>query len=542
MKYFASIIVAINICFVVYLPIKAAADAPPVEPLNSCFLNMGVGTNFDTDVMSEAQFESTTSPMASDAPDQAAVPDHRIFYGYLYPNYATCSLCILSDDGCNVTIDGNLVLKNFNKGQELSDLSHSLCKITPYNAVVGTPNIIQVDYSNIVYNGDFDIDGVTLMAYNGSAQVSQDPIAVVSIQDKLGTAHYSNAPIDPAAMSVTSGTTVSFRALNNTTSPSIWPTGVIPTWTISQPIGASLTSTPAATVGPSTASVTFTDPGEYKVTASYNSPLGNSQVTTTIEVIDTSTIDLSYTSLHAICTGGGKLTSESVHTGIVTVSALTNGVGIPNLTIGLDFSAALKLYCSTYPLMTIPTFANSTVTTDMNGNATTTITSGTAVLPAQYHCPISEAVLSLNGIIQPNANAAVQTNIPPISANAFYPGTATAVTDFNLGGDNIDLKGYINYTDGTSIMSHHASWHFRYFAKNPGANPLSNMDYLYDDILSGPETEDENGLTLYGEIFDRQNPVNPGDPYYANYESGTIPGYIYWYLNDDSVQLDDPTP
>ena len=534
MKLLVLFVMILNICLCAFIAQRAEAS----ESLSSCFMNLGQG---DYNAMySEAQFEAINYPRAQDAPAPGTVPDHRVFYGYLYPNASSCSLAVLSDDGVNVTLDGNLVLKNFNKGQMLPDLAHSLCPITPYTAVVGTPNVIQIDYSNIVYNGAFDIDGLTLLAYNGGAQVSPAPIAVVSIQDQLGAAHYTNAPVSTGTLTIPSGTSVSFRALNNSSSPINWPTGITPTWTISLTTGATLTSTPATSAGPSIANVNFTAPGSYQLTASYNS----SSVTTSITVIDPTSIVVSYTSLPAICAGGG---TESVHTGIVKVNATAGGIGVSNVTIGLDFDTPVKQYCQTTPNATLPTFGNITVTTDSNGNAQTTITSGSAVFPAPFHCPVAQAILTLNGIVQANSKTPIQVTAPVVTCKAYNTGTPIPVSDWDTDGFGIDLVGNITYTDAaqvsTNISSHTASWYFKFFDHDPaidGVTPQYDTNYKFDGVVSEVDPQDVDGYTLYGQISDVANEIseNGNGSYNAFFETGTTAGRIYWFMSDTSVIVD----
>lgn len=71
------------------------------------------------------------------------------------------TLAIHSDDGVDVTVDGNQVHGAFGKDQALEN-SGSSFKVLDIVLVGGEPTNISVKYSNTIYNGENDIDGCTL--------------------------------------------------------------------------------------------------------------------------------------------------------------------------------------------------------------------------------------------------------------------------------------------------------------------------------------------------------------------------------------------
>lgn len=74
---------------------------------------------------------------------------------------------VISDDGCDVTIDGVKAINRFRAPQHLPDPSQSVQRIPSSGGVKYGAAIhhIRVDYSNIIFNGQHqDIDGCTLVA------------------------------------------------------------------------------------------------------------------------------------------------------------------------------------------------------------------------------------------------------------------------------------------------------------------------------------------------------------------------------------------
>ena len=79
-------------------------------------------------------------------------------------------LALFSDDGCDVTLKGNVIHQRKRQGQHLPDLGNSF-HVLPVALVPGEPVQISIDYSNIIYVDDPkspgypDMDGATLFLY-----------------------------------------------------------------------------------------------------------------------------------------------------------------------------------------------------------------------------------------------------------------------------------------------------------------------------------------------------------------------------------------
>ena len=88
-------------------------------------------------------------------------------------------LAVFSDDGCNVTIKGNLIHQRAGQGQHLPSLGDSF-HLLPVVLTPGEPVDITVDYSNTIYDDDPessgypDIDGCTLFLYLIPAGIAVD--------------------------------------------------------------------------------------------------------------------------------------------------------------------------------------------------------------------------------------------------------------------------------------------------------------------------------------------------------------------------------
>jgi hypothetical protein len=87
------------------------------------------------------------------------------FSGTFTPTDSDKALVIFSDDGCRVTIDGVVVFDRFNKGQHLPNLEQSF-HLLPTFLRKGETVTIVVEYSNILYTGEGDMDGVTLFLFD----------------------------------------------------------------------------------------------------------------------------------------------------------------------------------------------------------------------------------------------------------------------------------------------------------------------------------------------------------------------------------------
>lgn len=134
------------------------------EPLSAVLVPMeGYGWN---DVEDEAWWEANTdTPQYSNA--NPNVPNYKTFegdYEALPGSGDTTRLAIFSDDGCRVTINGQVVHDRLNTGQALPDLSRSLYGL-PTVLQEGLTYHIKVEYSQTSYQGTTDIDGASLFVW-----------------------------------------------------------------------------------------------------------------------------------------------------------------------------------------------------------------------------------------------------------------------------------------------------------------------------------------------------------------------------------------
>ena len=169
------------------------------------------GSTWDT-VVTDATAESTPA-----AGNNGGTPiyhstklEESSFEGDFTADINMTSLAIFSDDGCDVTIDGVKVWAGKDQGQTLEVLSLSLHKL-PITLNPGQTYHIKIDYSNIYYTGDGDIDGVTLFTWADPLAVTVDLTGVDSETLTAGVegsgpikAKVDNAPQSTATCTVTS--------------------------------------------------------------------------------------------------------------------------------------------------------------------------------------------------------------------------------------------------------------------------------------------------------------------------------------------------
>ena len=173
---------------------------------------------------------------------------------------------------------------------------------------------------------------------------------------------------------------------------------------------------------------------------------------------------------------------------------------------------------------------------DNNGNASTTLTSGYAVLPTPMAGKVfssAAAILKVGNTIVAGSNKPLDIEAPSMSVDAYNTNTTDPVNDLYLFADGVDLYGNISFNN-TPIVSHSIVWKFRFFNHPPAANPLADNDFLFDGTGSSPADPANPGYTLYGSIYNESTP----DGYKAYYETGTQPGWMYWYMDDNNVQIE----
>lgn len=117
----------------------------------------------------QQQAEATLGPKYRNIPAQT--PFYAAFQGTFIPASNDTRLAMFSDDGCNVYLDGVLVLGNLDRGQHLPALDQSL-QFIDQELVAGQSYDVRIEYSNTIYGGNTDADGATLFAY--TYDVNQD--------------------------------------------------------------------------------------------------------------------------------------------------------------------------------------------------------------------------------------------------------------------------------------------------------------------------------------------------------------------------------
>jgi hypothetical protein len=134
---------------------------------------MSMGDASDGDIESEALEQTQNSPLY-----KSEQLEEKTFQGVFVPLSNDTKVAILSDDGAtvHVRLEGGQwpdqpLLARKGQGQHLPNLSASL-RVLDYTWVAGQRYEIKVEYSNTIYRGTFDIDGVTLFAYNGGGMSS----------------------------------------------------------------------------------------------------------------------------------------------------------------------------------------------------------------------------------------------------------------------------------------------------------------------------------------------------------------------------------
>ena len=106
----------------------------------------------------------------------SSTPDEEKTYQGTYKPEDNVKLAIFSDDGCTVTIDGAVVWSKKGSGQALPDINNSLRGLGSLRG--GQTYNIKVEYSNTVYTGQGDIDGVTLFVY----EAEKEPISSMTLK------------------------------------------------------------------------------------------------------------------------------------------------------------------------------------------------------------------------------------------------------------------------------------------------------------------------------------------------------------------------
>lgn len=140
---------------------QTAHDFGPVRPLSDVLENMEGAPWSAVRSLAQQQSAIAFGPNYRNFP--ATVPYYAAFEGDFIPASDDTRLAIFSDDGCDVTINGQRVFNRLDRTQGLSDLTKSLSPLN-YEFKAGQSYAIRIEYSNII-PVIVDADGATLFAY-----------------------------------------------------------------------------------------------------------------------------------------------------------------------------------------------------------------------------------------------------------------------------------------------------------------------------------------------------------------------------------------
>lgn len=161
-----------------------SADDPDTEPLSKILIDFG---NANKNIITTA---ATARSKDGDLEFKSVKKETRIFKGWFLSARNNPSMAVLSDDGVDVIIksvggEANTVLNRFGTGQHLADTEKSLHFLEPPALAMSEATLYEmtVRYSNTIYTGETDRDGVTLYAYDGGG----NELAIVLMgRNKLG--------------------------------------------------------------------------------------------------------------------------------------------------------------------------------------------------------------------------------------------------------------------------------------------------------------------------------------------------------------------
>jgi len=153
----------------------SAWAAPTNQPLHRILLDLDDAPFSEVKriakLQAEMAFNMDKGPLYKSSPaminnNPNVLSDEVIFEGRFHADSPNCRLAIFSDDGCDVWINGALILNNFKKGQHLPSLDQSL-HVLNFKFVPRQTYHIRIHYGNTIFTGRTDIDGCTLFAFAG---------------------------------------------------------------------------------------------------------------------------------------------------------------------------------------------------------------------------------------------------------------------------------------------------------------------------------------------------------------------------------------
>lgn len=265
------------------------------------------GSTWDTVVADAAAQSTPATPPGSSNPSPGGTPvyhstklEETTLEGDFTADANTTSLAIFSDDGCDVSIGPDVdhltnIWNRRDQAQALPDLLNSL-HVLPITLVAGSTYHIRVGYSNVIYTGDGDIDGVTLFTW------ANPPAAVVPFSLSVSPTTVT-LPVGGSGSTTVTVTGISGFADTVSLGAYDLPPGVTASFAPAS-VQATGTSTLAFTVSQSTT------PGSYSVTISGTYKGVHLTIPLTLNVTDF-TLSANPSTL-AIPPGGSRATTISM--------------------------------------------------------------------------------------------------------------------------------------------------------------------------------------------------------------------------------------
>jgi hypothetical protein len=174
-----------NIRFIILLAVATLsltinARAQTVSPLTDIIRDMENATL--ADVINEASLQANFSLPRYRSTNVETVT----FQGSFTTGESGKMLVIFSDDGCRVTIDGEVVHDRLNAFQHLPNLgtgARSSFHPLPFFFEKNRSYTIQVDYQNKHYTGNADIDGCTLFLFDTESEIQMCTVCAEGLHE-----------------------------------------------------------------------------------------------------------------------------------------------------------------------------------------------------------------------------------------------------------------------------------------------------------------------------------------------------------------------
>jgi len=346
-------------------PVACAYTATGNLPLQS----EPAGSTWDTVVADAAAQSTPATPPGSLNPSPGGTPvyhstklEETTLEGDFTADANTTSLAIFSDDGCDVSIGPDVdhltnIWNRRDQAQALPDLPNSL-HLLPITLVAGSTYHIRIGYSNVIYTGDGDIDGVTLFTWanppaavvpfslsvspttvtlpvGGSGSTTVTVTGISGFADAVSLGAYGLPPgvtasFAPASVQATGTSTLAFTVSQSTT-PGSYPvtiTGSYNGMAVTIPMTLNVTDF-ALTASPNTLAI---PPGGSKTTMISLTPLYGFSGSVPLTVSGAPTGMITGLSPTSVSAGNGSVLTISTAPSVVrdtytlTVSGVANGL------------------------------------------------------------------------------------------------------------------------------------------------------------------------------------------------------------------------